>query len=215
MHSEDEASSRLERSGTGSNETEIADRGSAMVRSMLALLLLVMPAGSFAVEAPVEGPADAILLDGQVLVFSGPERHDGAGPPKFEQALAIRDGRIVFIGTSEAARKYVGPKTSVTDLQGRMVMPGIVDGHFHGNWLTDCEMGYAGGTLRRSSRSCRRASIGPTKPPTRGPTSASSQAISSARRSCRAERRSPATTSTGSKRHGRSGSSTPTVTSSG
>ncbi len=117
-----------------------------MVRSLLALWLLALPA-SFAVEAAPVQPADSILLHGQVLAFSGPERHEGSGPPRFEQAIAIRDGRIVFIGTSEQAREYAGPKTSVTDLHGRMVMPGIVDGHFHGTRLTDCEMGYEGGTL--------------------------------------------------------------------
>ena len=117
-----------------------------MIRAMLALSLLTASA-ALAVESPPPVPADSILLNGQVLVFTGPERHDGAGPPRFEQALAIRDGRIVFIGTSQAARAYLGPQTSLTDLKGRMVMPGIVDGHFHGTRLTDCDMGYAGGTV--------------------------------------------------------------------
>ena len=115
-----------------------------MVRSILALSLLAFPA-CFA--AALLEPADSILLNGQVLVFSGPERHDSVGPPRFEQAVAIRDGRIVFVGTSEEARKYAGPATSVTDLRGRMVMPGIVDGHFHGTRYTDCDLGYEGGTI--------------------------------------------------------------------
>ena len=39
------------------------------------------------------------------------------------QALAIRDGRIVFVGTSEGARKYVREKTRVIDLAGRTATP--------------------------------------------------------------------------------------------
>ncbi|PYT12970.1 MAG: hypothetical protein DMF51_11940 [Acidobacteria bacterium] len=91
--------------------------------------------------------ADTVLVNGAILVFSGIERNDGAGPPKFEQAVAIADGRIVFVGPDAKARQYAGPATRVIDLEGRMVMPGLVDGHFHGTRPTDCEMGYAGGTI--------------------------------------------------------------------
>ena len=38
-------------------------------------------------------------------------------PAEIRAGVAIRDGRIVFVGTSEEARKYAGPATSVTDLQ--------------------------------------------------------------------------------------------------
>jgi len=66
---------------------------------------------------------------------------------RFAEALAVRDGRIVFIGTTADVRTYAGPHTTVTDLHGRMVMPGIVDGHFHGTRSADCAMGYEGGTV--------------------------------------------------------------------
>ena len=92
-------------------------------------------------------PADSILRNGRILAFSGTERHERADAPKFEQAIAIRDGRIVYIGTNEQAETFAGPKTEVTDLHGRMVMPGIVDGHFHGTRVPDCAMGYDGGTI--------------------------------------------------------------------
>lgn len=117
-----------------------------MLRSISALALLAAHV-ALAVESPAAGPADSILLNGRILVFSGPERHERASPPRFEQAIAIRDGRIAFVGTSDEARKRAGPATRVTDLQGRMVMPGIVDGHFHGTRYTDCDLGYEGGTI--------------------------------------------------------------------
>ncbi|HEU4688225.1 MAG TPA: amidohydrolase family protein [Vicinamibacterales bacterium] len=53
----------------------------------------------------------------------------------------------MYVGTNEQAGSLAGPETKVTDLQGRMVMPGIVDGHFHGTRMTDCAMGYDGGTV--------------------------------------------------------------------
>lgn len=117
-----------------------------MLRSIPALALLAAQV-ALAVESSAAAPADSILLNGRILVFSGPERHERASAPRFEQAIAMRDGRIAFVGTSEEARKRAGPATRVTDLQGRMVMPGIVDGHFHGTRYTDCDLGYEGGTI--------------------------------------------------------------------
>lgn len=122
-------------------------KGQPMLRSTLAIALLATQAAS-AVDAPPAAPADSILRNGRILVFSGTERHERRDAPKFEQALAVRDGRIVFIGTNEQAGKYAGPNTAMTDLQGRMVMPGIVDGHFHGTRTPDCAMGYEGGTIQ-------------------------------------------------------------------
>ena len=97
-------------------------------------------------------PADSVLLHGAVLVFHGIEARPGdppaaARPPEFREAVAIASGRIVFVGSTKKARAYIGPDTKVFDLGGRMVMPGIVDGHFHGTRPTDCDMGYQGGTI--------------------------------------------------------------------
>src|SRR5262249_46347796 len=92
------------------------------------------------------------LLNGQVLVFHGVEVRPGEPPPsgrkpEFQEAVAVSSGRIVFVGSAKEARAWVGPQTRVTDLGGRMVMPGIIDGHFHATRPTDCRMGYQGGTI--------------------------------------------------------------------
>src|SRR3989442_1390929 len=121
-------------------------RRSTMLLRLAAVPLLVaaLPA---AVALAGSRQADTVMLNGAILVFQGIERNGGAKQPKFAQAVAIADGRIMFIGQTRKAKKYVGPATRVIDLEGRMVIPGIVDGHFHGTRLTDCEMGYAGGTM--------------------------------------------------------------------
>jgi hypothetical protein len=46
-------------------------------------------------------------------------------------AVAIRDGRIVFVGTDKDLEAHVGPNTQVVDLNGRMVIPGFQDSHIH------------------------------------------------------------------------------------
>ncbi|MFD2273609.1 hypothetical protein ACFS07_28085 [Undibacterium arcticum] len=48
-----------------------------------------------------------------------------------QQALAVRDGRIIYVGTNEGASQLIGTNTKVTDLGGRMLMPGLIDAHMH------------------------------------------------------------------------------------
>ena len=128
------------------NEPTTSRPSRAMRRRLAAVAILASvlhPAA--AQDRPRE--AETVMTNGRILIFEGVERHAGAREPRFAQAVAIADGRFAFIGQDRKARRYVGPKTRVIDLGGRMVMPGIVDGHFHGTRLTDCEMGYAGGTV--------------------------------------------------------------------
>ena len=62
------------------------------------------------------------------------------------QAVAIRDGRFLFVGSDEDARRYVGPATRVHDLMGHLLMPGLIDGHLHtlagGTQLHQCNLNY-------------------------------------------------------------------------
>jgi predicted amidohydrolase YtcJ len=47
------------------------------------------------------------------------------------QALAVKNGKIVFVGTTSGAQKFKGSKTKVVELNGKMVMPGLHDSHVH------------------------------------------------------------------------------------
>ncbi|MDD5361130.1 MAG: amidohydrolase [Ignavibacteria bacterium] len=47
------------------------------------------------------------------------------------EAIAIKDNKIIFVGNNADAEKYIGTDTKVTDLKGKMLMPGFVDGHNH------------------------------------------------------------------------------------
>jgi len=116
--------------------------------TMATLLVLLLPGAAMAKPQP----ADTVLLNGAVLVFHGVEVRPADPPPsgrkpEFQEAVAIAGGKILFVGPTQQARAYVGPNTKVVDLGGRMVMPGIIDGHFHGTRPTDCRMGYQGGTI--------------------------------------------------------------------
>lgn len=47
------------------------------------------------------------------------------------QAIAIRDGKIDFVGSDDAVRAHIGPNTRVYDLHGRLMLPGFQDAHVH------------------------------------------------------------------------------------
>lgn len=46
-------------------------------------------------------------------------------------ALAVRDGRILALGDDRAIRELASPHTQQIDLEGRRVLPGLTDAHFH------------------------------------------------------------------------------------
>ncbi|MGI8813525.1 MAG: amidohydrolase [Pyrinomonadaceae bacterium] len=70
-----------------------------------------------------QAPADLILLNGKVFTANSVQ--------PYVQAVAIRGERIIAIGTSAEIRSLAGARTRLIDLQGRVVIPGINDAHFH------------------------------------------------------------------------------------
>jgi predicted amidohydrolase YtcJ len=89
------------------------------------------------------GEADLVLRNGRVytLAWSDPKRdgHPAADAPWDSvagwrpdgTALAIRDGRILQVGSDSAIARRIGDHTVVRDLQGATVLPGLVDAHTH------------------------------------------------------------------------------------
>ena len=53
------------------------------------------------------------------------------------QAVAINNGKIVFVGSNENAKLYIDSQTLVIDLGGKMVLPGFVDAHAHPSYAMD------------------------------------------------------------------------------
>jgi len=47
------------------------------------------------------------------------------------EAIAIKGERILFVGSNAAARKYSGAAIRTIDLQGKTVVPGLTDSHYH------------------------------------------------------------------------------------
>jgi len=81
---------------------------------------LLLAVASSAVAA---APADLVLRGGAVYTVDAAR--------SWAQAVAVKDGRIVFVGSDRGVAAHVGAGTKVVDLHGRMVLPGFVDAHIH------------------------------------------------------------------------------------
>lgn len=47
------------------------------------------------------------------------------------EAVAAQDGRIIFVGKNVDAKKYIGKNTRLIELDGELVLPGLIDAHGH------------------------------------------------------------------------------------
>jgi len=88
--------------------------------SCVALLAVSIGAGPALAE---DAPADRIWSGGPILTMN-----DAA--PRAE-AVAVRDGKIVAIGSEAEVLKLKGEGTTIVDLGGRAMLPGFVDAHGH------------------------------------------------------------------------------------
>ena len=103
------------RTAEGSLTRRAFVRGGAAAAAGLAL-------GAPRLAAARRGAAvDLVLRNGRVHTLAG-ER---------QQAVAITDGRIAYVGSDAGAEALAGVGTEVIDLGGRMVIPGIHDAHMH------------------------------------------------------------------------------------
>ncbi len=83
-------------------------------------LVALLPA--FSTEAADE-TADAVFKNGNIYTVN--ERRPRA------EAVAVKAGRIAFVGSNRGAAKWVGPNTQVIDLHGQTMVPGLTDSHCH------------------------------------------------------------------------------------
>jgi len=90
-----------------------------MKRATLTLLALAFAP---AVSAQQE-PADLIVTNARIYTV------DENRP--MAEAMAIRDGMVIFVGSARGAEVYAGQQTERLDLDGKTVIPGMVDAHVH------------------------------------------------------------------------------------
>ena len=92
----------------------------ARTLAVLALTALALPT--------VTGAATPVAAD---LVLTGGRIYTADATHSMAEAVAVKGDRIVFVGSAADARAWTGPATRIEHLDGRLVLPGLVDAHIH------------------------------------------------------------------------------------
>jgi len=90
------------------------------MRKSFALILSLAATGAASAAVP---SADLVLEHGTLATLE-------ANQPT-AQALAVKDGRIVAVGSDADIQPYIGKATQVIDLKGKFATPGFIEGHGH------------------------------------------------------------------------------------
>ena len=90
-----------------------------MRTALLAILPLLSP-----LAAPAAEPAADLLLTGGRVWTADPSQPTA-------EAVAVRGGRVVFVGSDVEAARWKGKETQTIALRGRLVTPGFEDAHLH------------------------------------------------------------------------------------
>ncbi|MCP4660104.1 MAG: amidohydrolase [bacterium] len=103
-------------------------------RITLILILLAgcLLAGCQLSPEPAVEPADLVLVGGKIVTVD--DSHPEA------EALAARGDTIVAVGSRREIEPYVGPATEVIEIEGRLAIPGFIDGHGHFMGLGDSRL---------------------------------------------------------------------------
>src|ERR1051325_9953080 len=92
------------------------------MKKLLLTLCLLLTLGAKSPQT-ASTPADLVLRNGKIYTMD-PAR-------SWAEAVAIKNGRILYVGDEAGLSQWTGPKTQTIDLRGRMVLPSFNDGHVH------------------------------------------------------------------------------------
>jgi predicted amidohydrolase YtcJ len=98
---------------------------------LIALLLILLTLGLPTAYSQADS-ADTVFTNGNVYTVN--ERAPRA------EAIAVKGDRIIFVGSNNDAKKYIGSRTRVVDLKGQTVVPGLTDAHCHLSGIGEREM---------------------------------------------------------------------------
>ena len=83
---------------------------------------------SFSITRDGTHPAELVIVHSDIFTA------DSAQPEA--EAIAISNGKFVFVGNNREAHDYIGPNTMVINAKGKMMVPGLIDNHCHVMWIS-------------------------------------------------------------------------------
>jgi predicted amidohydrolase YtcJ len=94
-----------------------------MTRSLMCGSFVLLALLSGCEQKASQQPADLVILGGDIQTMDAAAAH--------ASALAVRDGKIVYVGDDAGVKPHLGPDTQVVEAQGATVLPGLIDSHIH------------------------------------------------------------------------------------
>ncbi|RCU52460.1 amidohydrolase [Corallincola holothuriorum] len=88
-----------------------------------AFILCLISLSTAAFAATKAEPADVVYKNGYVYTVNVLRQ--------VAEGFAMKDGKFIAVGSDEEMKAFIGKKTKVVNLKGKMVMPGLVDSHIH------------------------------------------------------------------------------------
>ena len=92
------------------------------------------PCSLLAKQVDLERPISCPMLKADLVVFNADILTSDIDYP-YAQAVAVKDGRIVYVGGNRFITDFIGFGTEVINGRGRLVTPGFVDNHCHVLWI--------------------------------------------------------------------------------
>src|SRR5262249_6281126 len=91
------------------------------VKALISFAFYLLMAAAPFLPLRAADDADLLLLNGNVYTINEKQAH--------AEAIAVKDGRIMFVGSNEEETKFHAAQT--IDLGGKTVLPGLTDSHCH------------------------------------------------------------------------------------
>ncbi|PFE10675.1 amidohydrolase [Bacillus cereus] len=101
---------------------------------MIICLILSMTWISACTPGVGEGENGNFVLPNQLpqnVVFKNGTIYTANGKQDIVEAVAVKEGKITFVGSNKDVERFINEDTKVVDLQGRFILPGFVDNHNH------------------------------------------------------------------------------------
>ena len=102
---------------------------------VLLMSLCFVPLGAQVASEEISVPRavvhypDMIVYSGKIVTMDDTGVNENPGT--IVEAMAIRDGKVMAMGSSRTIMAYAGPDTKQFALKGRTVIPGIINSHIH------------------------------------------------------------------------------------
>lgn len=75
--------------------------------------------------------ADMVLLNGKVITVDSKDT--------IAEAVAVKEGKIIYVGDSQGVKSFIDEKTKRIDLKGKPMLPGFIDAHTHTELIANAD----------------------------------------------------------------------------